>query len=57
MICEIWERQRDGSIQRCGDEAHAILNNMVMCEPCFTEWARHLPGTTRNILLSDREGK
>ena len=57
MTCEIWERQRDGSIQRCGRKAHVIINNLVMCESCSIEWARYLPSPQKTILLSDREGK
>ena len=57
MTCEIWERQRDGSVKRCGDKAYMILSNMVMCAPCVKEWARYLPSPQKSILLSDREGK
>ena len=57
MTCEIWERQRDGSVKRCGDKATAIVNNLVMCRSCHDEWSRYLPSPTKGILLSDREGK
>ena len=57
MTCGIWKRLRDGCIKMCGDTAHVIMNNLVMCEPCSVEWARHLPSPTKSILLNERKGK
>ena len=57
MTCEIWKRQRDGSVQRCGDKASVIVNNLIMCQSCQDEWTRYLPSPQKVILFSDREDK